>query len=114
VLLAPGDGLAVRTRRGSSFDSVGIVRNLCSVIEPNTVEALLRAAFPDAQIELTDLTGSKDHYQAVLVSSAFAGKTPIEQHQLVYRALAEEMKGPIHALALKTYSPEAWAKRAGT
>lgn len=79
------------------------------VIEPSAVEDLLRSAFPDAVIQLEDLTGTKDHYQAVVVSSAFAGKSAVQQHQLVYRALAEEMKGPIHALALKTYTPETWA-----
>jgi stress-induced morphogen len=80
------------------------------VIEPSEVETRLQAAFPDADIQLEDLTGTKDHYQARIVSSAFAGKSPVEQHQLVYAALAEEMKGPIHALALRTYTPESWAK----
>ena len=83
------------------------------MIEPNEVEKLLRAAFGDVDLELVDLTGGKDHYQARLVSSAFAGKTLIEQHQLVYGALGAAMDGPIHALALKTFSPEAWAKRNG-
>jgi stress-induced morphogen len=80
------------------------------VIEPTDVEAKLKAAFPDGDIDVEDLTGTKDHYQARVVSSAFSQKTPVEQHQLVYAALQEEMKGPIHALALKTYTPEAWAK----
>lgn len=80
------------------------------MIEPSDVEAKLRAAFPDGDIELEDLTGTKDHYQARIVSAAFLGKTPVEQHQLVYLALQEEMKGPVHALALKTYTPETWAK----
>lgn len=80
------------------------------MIEPSDVEAKLRAAFPDGDIELEDLTGTKDHYQARVVSAAFAEKSPVEQHQLVYAALSNEMKGPIHALALKTYTPAAWAK----
>ncbi len=80
------------------------------MIEPSEVETKLRAAFPDGEIELEDLTGTKDHYQARVVSTAFSGKSPVEQHQMVYAALHEEMKGPIHALALKTYTPEAWAK----
>jgi stress-induced morphogen len=80
------------------------------VIEPSEIQARLRAAFPDAEIELEDLTGTKDHYQARIVSDAFSGKTPVEQHQLVYGALKEEMKGPIHALALRTYTKEAWAR----
>jgi stress-induced morphogen len=76
------------------------------VIEPSVLEERLLAAFPDAEVEIEDLTGTKDHYRAQIRSQAFSGKTLIEQHQLVYRALAEEMKGPIHALTLKT-SPRA-------
>jgi stress-induced morphogen len=83
------------------------------MIEPSEVKRLLTAAFPDGDIEVTDLTGTKDHYQARVVSSAFQGKSLIEQHQLVYRALGAAMSGPIHALALKTYAPEAWAKQTG-
>ena len=80
------------------------------MLEPEKVEALLREAFPGADIDLVDLTGTRDHYQARIVAAAFAGKSLVEQHQLVYRALGEAMSGPIHALALKTYTPEAWAK----
>jgi stress-induced morphogen len=83
------------------------------MIEPSEVEKLLRAAFGDVDLELVDLTGTKDHYQARLVSAVFSGKSLIEQHQLVYGALGRAMDGPIHALALKTFSPEAWAKRNG-
>jgi len=83
------------------------------MIEPSEVERLLRARFSDAQLELVDLTGTKDHYQARIVSSAFAGKSLIEQHQLVYGALGSAMQGPIHALALKTFTPEGWAKVSG-
>lgn len=81
------------------------------MIEPQDVRARLLAAFPDADIELEDLTGGKDHYQARVVSDSFEGKTPVQQHQLVYRALAEEMRGPIHALALKTYTKAQWAEK---
>ena len=83
------------------------------MIAPAEVERLLRAQFNDADVELVDLTGTQDHYQARIVSRAFDGKSLIEQHQLVYGALGEAMKGPIHALALNTYTPEAWAKRTG-
>jgi len=74
---------------------------------------MLLVALPDAEIELVDLTGTEDHYQARVVSQAFEGKSLIEQHQLVYRALGEAMHGPIHALALKTYTPQAWATVSG-
>ena len=75
------------------------------MIERDVLEQRLRAAFPDAaRIEVEDLTGTKDHYKAVVVSARFAGKTRIEQHQLVYSALGELMNGPVHALALETRS----------
>jgi stress-induced morphogen len=78
------------------------------MIEPSEVESLLKAAFPDAEVSVVDLTGTRDHYQATVVTEAFAGKTRIAQHQLVYKALGDAMSGPIHALALKTFTPEAW------
>ncbi len=80
------------------------------MIEPEAVKRLLTEAFPDADLDLVDLTGTKDHYQLRIVCAAFSGKGLVEQHQLVYRALGDAMSGPIHALALKTYAPEAWAK----
>lgn len=76
------------------------------MIEPEIVEQRLRDAFPGANVQLKDLTGTKDHYQAVIVSPAFAGKTRVQQHQLVYAALGELMDGPVHALALETRVPE--------
>lgn len=73
------------------------------MIEPLVLEQRLRAAFPGAErIEVQDLTGTKDHYKAVIVAKEFQGKTRIEQHQLVYAALGELMAGPVHALALET------------
>jgi stress-induced morphogen len=81
------------------------------MVEPSEVEALLRAAFPDATVlSLEDLTGTKDHYQATIVSSAFEGMSRIKQHQAVYRALGDLMKGPVHALALTTHAPSAYKK----
>jgi stress-induced morphogen len=80
---------------------------------PESVRRLLLVAMPDADIDLVDLTGTEDHYQARIVSQAFEGKTLIEQHQLVYRALGEAMREEIHALALKTYTPHTWARVSG-
>ena len=68
------------------------------------IEAKICSALPDARVELRDLTGTQDHWEAVVVSDAFAGKSLIERHRLVFAALAEELKGPIHALTLKTYT----------
>ena len=83
------------------------------MLAPEEVKRLLLEAFPDAEVEVKDLTGTQDHYQARVVSTAFAGKTPVEQHQMVYGALGDAMSGPIHALALKTYTPESWQRRSG-
>jgi stress-induced morphogen len=80
-------------------------------MDPQELEATLLRAFPDADLEIKDLTGTRDHYQARIVSTAFAGKSRIEQHRLVYAALGDAMKGPVHALALQTFTPEAWAAK---
>jgi stress-induced morphogen len=72
------------------------------LIAPDRVRALLETAFPGAEIVVTDTTGTEDHYEATVVAPQFAGKSRIEQHQMVYRALGEAMKGSIHALALTT------------
>lgn len=76
------------------------------MIEPSELTSRLLAAFPGSHVVVEDLTGTKDHFRAEIVSVAFAGKTPVEQHQLVYGALSEEMKGPIHALSLRTSIPK--------
>jgi stress-induced morphogen len=62
----------------------------------------IEAAIPDARAEVTDLTGGGDHFRAEIVSPAFAGKSRIEQHKLVYAVFGAEIGGPIHALSLKT------------
>jgi stress-induced morphogen len=69
---------------------------------PETIKSRLITAFPDARIEVTDLTGTRDHFQALVVTRAFDGKSRIEQHKMVYAALGELMNGDIHALALTT------------
>ena len=66
------------------------------------IRARLHDAFPGARIDLTDLTGTQDHFQAVVVARQFDGKSRIEQHKMVYAALGELMNGAIHALALTT------------
>ena len=70
------------------------------------IAAKIKLALPDAVVELKDLTGTADHWQATIVSAAFAGKTLIQRHRLVMTALAEEMKGPIHALTLDVKTPD--------
>ncbi len=70
------------------------------------IEALIRAAIPDARIEIRDLAGDGDHYAARVVSASFAGLNRVKQHQLVYRALGGRMGGELHALQLETALPE--------
>jgi stress-induced morphogen len=70
------------------------------------IEELIRAALPDARIEIRDLAGDGDHYAATVVSSAFAGLPRVRQHQLIYRALGDRMGGELHALQLTTAAPQ--------
>ena len=69
------------------------------------IEALIRDAMPDADVTITDLAGDGDHYAARIVSAAFAGKTRVQQHKLVYEALGGRMGGELHALQLHTTVP---------
>jgi stress-induced morphogen len=71
------------------------------------IEALIRAALPDARVEVRDLAGDGDHYAATVVSEAFRGKTRVAQHKMVYDALQGRMGGELHALALQTSAPDA-------
>ncbi|MDC0433047.1 BolA family transcriptional regulator, partial [bacterium] len=70
------------------------------------LEQMIRQALPDAQVEITDLRGDGDHYAAHVVSAAFAGKSRVEQHKMVYDALKGGMGDELHALALQTGVPE--------
>ncbi|MFC7477830.1 BolA family protein [Dankookia sp. GCM10030260] len=74
-------------------------------MQPAEIEALIKAALPDAQITIEDLAGDGDHYAATVVSDAFKGKSRVQQHQLVYAALRGRMGGELHALALQTSAP---------
>lgn len=69
------------------------------------IETMIKAAFPDAQVTIQDLRGDGDHYAAHIVSTAFKGKSRVQQHQLVYKALKGNMGGVLHALALQTSAP---------
>ncbi|MDO9710699.1 BolA family protein [Paracraurococcus lichenis] len=69
------------------------------------IEALIKAALPDAQVTIEDLAGDGDHYAATIVSEAFRGKNRVQQHQIVYAALRGRMGGELHALALQTSAP---------
>jgi stress-induced morphogen len=72
---------------------------------PAELEQYLRTAFPDGQIDITDLAGDNDHYSAKIVARAFTGLSKVRQHQLVYAALKGKMGGELHALQLETLEP---------
>ncbi len=76
------------------------------------VETLIKAHIPDAQVQVSDMTGGGDHLQVTVISAQFAGQSLVKQHQMVYGAVRQEMASDaIHALALKTYTPEEWGDR---
>ncbi len=69
------------------------------------MERRIRARLPDARIELNDMTGGGDHWQAVIVSSTFEGQTTLLRQRAVFEALGELMHGPIHAFTVRTLTP---------
>lgn len=75
-------------------------------MDASEIERRIKAALPDARIEIRDLAGDGDHYAATVVSEAFRGKSRVQQHQLVYAALQGDMGGALHALALQTSVPD--------
>jgi stress-induced morphogen len=81
------------------------------MISADAIRSLLAAELPDATVELEDLTGGQDHWHAVVVAAAFEGRSPVARHRMVYKALAEPMKGPLHALKLDTWTPGEAATR---
>ena len=71
-------------------------------MDAGEIETMIRKALPDAQVTIRDLAGDGDHYAAEVVSAEFAGKSRVQQHQMVYEALQGRMGGELHALALQT------------
>jgi stress-induced morphogen len=74
-------------------------------MDASEIESMIKEALPDAQVRIDDLRGDGDHYAATVVSTAFAGKTRVQQHQMVYAALKGRMGGQLHALQLTTQTP---------
>ena len=81
------------------------------MMHPEEVQKIIESALPGSEVVVQDLTGTRDHFQALVISQDFEGKSMVEQHQIVYRALGDHMKQAIHALALKTFTPEQWKKQ---
>ena len=76
-------------------------------MQSDEIQTMIQQGFPDAEVRVS---GDGRHFDAVVVSGAFAGKTLLEQHRLVYGTLGDKMGGDIHALTIKTYTPEQWAQ----
>ena len=72
----------------------------------DAIAALIRAAIPDAEVEITDLAGDGDHYAARVTAASFAGLPRVKQQRAVYAALGDRMGGELHALQLTTATPK--------
>ena len=77
------------------------------------LQSMLDTAFPGDDIRLNSPMGDNNHFELLVVSDKFQGKTMIEQHQMVDHALGDVIREAVHALALKTYTPQQWAKASG-
>jgi stress-induced morphogen len=75
-------------------------------MDARDIEAMIRQGIPDAVVTIRDLAGDGDHYAAEVVAESFRGKSRVQQHQMVYKALQGNMGGVLHALALQTSVPE--------
>jgi acid stress-induced BolA-like protein IbaG/YrbA len=78
------------------------------MVEPGSIEDSIRCGLPVTHLQVS---GDGAHFEAVIVSPSFTGLSRVKQHQLVYAALGDRMREEIHALSMKTYSPEEWASR---
>ncbi len=76
------------------------------MIDPQQVQTMIRERLANAEVKVV---GDGEHFEAIVISPDFAGKTRVKQHQMVYQVLQAEMASEtIHALSLKTYTPETW------
>jgi acid stress-induced BolA-like protein IbaG/YrbA len=78
------------------------------MVSPDDIKRYIAAGLPCDRIEVT---GDGAHFEAVIVSAEFCGLSMVRQHQRVYQVLGDRMREEIHALSMKTYTPEDWANR---
>jgi acid stress-induced BolA-like protein IbaG/YrbA len=78
------------------------------MVDPEQIKVWIQEGLSCDHVEVR---GDGHHFEAVIVSTAFRGKSRVQQHQLVYRALGERMRAEIHALSMQTYAPEDWARQ---
>jgi acid stress-induced BolA-like protein IbaG/YrbA len=80
-------------------------------MDPHEIQQIIENALPGAKVAVQDTVGDGDHLQAVVISKLFEGKSLLQQHQMVYAPLRETLKEKLHALGLKTYTPEQWKNK---
>ena len=78
------------------------------MVDPEQIKGWIEGGLTCEHVEVS---GDGQHFEAVIVSPAFSGKSRVQQHQLVYAALGGRMRADIHALSMQTYTPEDWARR---
>jgi acid stress-induced BolA-like protein IbaG/YrbA len=83
----------------------------CSQMLAEELKKLIERGLPGAQVEVRDFTGGGDHFEALVVSPDFEGKSLVERHQAVYAALGDTMRAQVHALTLKTLTPAQYQQR---
>jgi stress-induced morphogen len=81
------------------------------VFSPEKIRLIVEKAFPDSRTEAKDMTGTNDHFELVVVTSAFEGKGMVERHRMVYSAIGPAVGAEIHALKLKTLTPTEAARK---
>jgi acid stress-induced BolA-like protein IbaG/YrbA len=81
------------------------------MMEVQELKAIIERGLPGAYVEVRDMTGGGDHFEALVVSDKFEGKGLVERHQVVYAALGDAMREAVHALALKTLTPAQYETR---
>ena len=77
-------------------------------MQDNEIKRLITDGIPGCSV---DVGGDGTHFEAVIISDAFTGKSMVQQHQMVYQALGEKMGTEIHALSIQTYTPAEWEKK---
>jgi len=77
-------------------------------MQADELKKIIEDGIPDAEVAVQ---GDGDHFEATIVSAAFNGKSMVQQHQLVYAALGDLMKGAVHALSFRTFTPQEWSKQ---
>ncbi len=78
------------------------------MVTPESIGASIEKGLPCTHVEVR---GDGAHFEAIVVSAAFAGLTPVKRHQLVYAALGDRMRAEVHALSMQTLTPEQWSAR---